>query len=724
MALRRMIGPGLLALVFFVVLSAIALAPLTLHLNSRVPGEPPGSARVLDYYHFHWNLWWLRHAVQTGQDPFYTDMVLAPFRHNLTYHSLTASLLPVYVIFEPLAGHLRTANGIIWGCLALTGWLMAVFLRCKGVSRAVALLGGVALALAPYILDHAASGHLNLLTVFWIPLVLLAWEKFLATRAIRWAALTGVILWGMWLTDTLIVLWGGLLLGPYALLALVQARDGRARWRLVLLGGLALVITLALAWIVGPLRQTLDFETGTLPPARLVTLRAYALPLDALFFQPGRGDASLGIGLVALVWAGLFVRSQHRMRWFWLAAGLIPLVLALGPDVSILGVRVPLPFRLIHEAFGGQMRTPIRFLPAALVGLITFAALTFDPWVRRVRARALLAAGLLLVLLIDFRAFAPLPTLPALPPYDLYTMMRGEQYDDYDYVVLDVPPGPFTGWRDVGSHPEAMVYGITHEKRMVSGLLSRIPLEDHLYYETSPLFGWLTGSRPLDAGQANSELIRIVDEWPLGYVVVHQGWLETGRAEEILALFNAHASLCYLGTERDAVLYRTTSHPKGCPPRTPPEAEPGVYRIEIGAPGDEGFIGHGWFWPEDFGGLSMRWAGGGNESLLYADVPPGAAYELVIRALAFHEARDVRVTVGDLVDGAPTGTRLETLSVRPGEWDTYRVTIPADLIERVGGRLVIALSADHTLSAAEVGLSDDARPLTLGYDWAELRRAE
>ena len=259
----RVCSCGLLALVFFVVLSAIALAPLTLHLNSRVPGEPPGSARVLDYYHFHWNLWWLRHAVQTGQDPFYTDMVLAPFRHNLTYHSLTASLLPVYVIFEPLAGHLRTANGIIWGCLALTGWLMAVFLRCKGVSRAVALLGGVALALAPYMLDHAASGHLNLLTLFWIPLVLLAWEKFLAARAIRWAALTGVILWGMWLTDTLIVLWGGLLLGPYALLALVQARDGLARRRLVLLGGLALVITLALAWIVGPLRQTLDFETGT-----------------------------------------------------------------------------------------------------------------------------------------------------------------------------------------------------------------------------------------------------------------------------------------------------------------------------------------------------------------------------------------------------------------------------------------------------------------------------
>ena len=81
----------------------------------------------------------------------------------------------------------------------------------------------------------------------------------------------------------------------------------------------------------------------------------------------------------------------------------------------------------------------------------------------------------------------------------------------------------------------------------------------------------------------------------------------------------------------------------------------------------------------------------------------------------FHEARDVRVTVGDLVDG--TDRHPPDVSVRPGRW-TPTASRSADLIERVGGRLVIALSA--TRSTAEVGLSDDARPLTLGYDWAEL----
>lgn len=707
---------ALIVFACFAVLTGIALAPLTLHPGTWVAGaiEQPGH---WDYFQFHWNLWWLRHAVLTGQDPYTTDMVLAPYTHNLAYHTLAAAWLPVYLALVPLAGAVAAVNLITALALALTGALMAAFLRRQGVSRGGALIGGAALAFAPYMLDHAASSHLNLIAVFWLPLALLLWERVAITRRAAWALLLGLALWGMWLTDPLVLLWVAALLGPYALLTLVRQR---AAWgRIVALGVLALAVMLALGYVLAPLRQMLAYDTEELIPADDYTLRAYSLPLEALFFQPGDRDRSLGLLLNALVLAGLFVPGGDRRRWFWLLAALPALILALGPDVRVGGVRVPLPFRLVFELTEGQLRTPVRFLPAATVALVTFAALTFDPWLRRVRPAALrgVVAGLLVAaFLLDYGALAPFPSAPAPPAYDFYAMMRAERYPDYDYVVLDVPVGVFSGWREAGSHARAQFYAVTHEKRTVSGMLARFSPTQHLYYDTSPLFAGLTGLQVLGTGPDIAELARIVDEWPVGYVVVHLNWLSAERALNALAFMNAHPSLCFVTVERDAVLYRTTSHPKGCPPRLPPETDPGTYVIDLGAPGDEGFIGHGWYAHEDIGGVRARWAGDRLEALLYAHLPPDAGeYRMTVRVAAFAAPREVDV----VANGVPLGA----FTVPPDDWSEHTVTIPADVIAGVGGDLILSLSADGAASAAELGLSSDPRPLTLAYDWVRFSPA-
>ncbi len=719
---------------FFVLLTFIALSPLSYHLNSLVPTQYGGE---WDYFHFHWNLWWVREAITHGQDPFYTNKVLAPFTHNLTYHSLTPSLEPFYMALEPIFGHLRAANMIMALLLALSGAVMVLFLRRQGVSPGTALIGGTVFAFCPYMLDHAASGHLNLLTTFWIPVGLMVWERTATTRRLRWAVLMGIVLWGMWLTDTLIILWGGLLLAPYALLTLVQAR--RSRLKLILLGLLAVILLLALAWIIGPLRQTLDFDTSQLPPARFLTLRYYSLSLKSLYWpkpawnhlQGFEPDDTWGLILVVLAWAGLLVRKANRMRWFWLAAGLLPLLLALGPDEKILGVQVPLPFRIIHWLFDGQMRTPDRFFPPATLAIVTYVALTYDPWLQRIRrdqVRRVILAGALFLFIVDLGIFRPYPATHKLPSYQFYEMMGRENYDDYDYVVLEVPSGPYTGWRPLGSHPEAMYYGITHHKRMVSGLLSRIPIDEHLFYEHSALLAYLAGLRPLDADLGERELTRFVNEWPIGYVVVHQDWMDPDRAQETLDFLNSRPALCYLETEKDAVVYRTTSHPKACPPRLPPQSEPGVYRINLGARGDEGMIGHGWYGHENIGGVPARWAGRIGEAMLYFDLPTSMASgpDSTIRfhATAFSQARTVNVTAGDVIDGVPQGTFLGQITIQPGDWNDATVTLPADLIGRVQGHMILSLTADGLTSAADLGLSSDTRPLSLAYDWIEVQQGQ
>jgi hypothetical protein len=708
---------------FYGLLAWLTLSPLSFHLGTQVPGGKS------DYFHFNWNYWWIRHALQSGQNPYYTDMVLVPFRHNLALHSLTPIWFPVYVVLEPLVGQLRSTNLVLWISITLTGWMTYLFLRRQAISAPLALLGGMMLAFSPNMRGHILDGHLNLIGFFWMPVALLLWDRVVHSARSGWAVLTGLALWGAWLTDGMVLLWTALVLGPYALLTLVQAGNHKARMRLVLLGGLACGTVLGLAWFIAPLPPLLDADLGAFSPLDYQTARDFSLSPKVWSWQAETGEPrGFGILLVLLTVTALFFSAKDRPRWFWLLVAIPPLILALGPDVDIVGVRVPLPFRLVHSLSHGQYRVPSRFVPVSTLALIVYVGRTFTPWFQRLRRPALrgsLVAVTMLVYMADAGTLAPLPVQSPPPPYAFYTMMRQEHAD---YVVLEVPTSPSSGTMIIGWqssltswHPEAMFYGITHEKRMVSGLLSRIPDVEGMYYEQSPLLGWLAGARALDVGPATAELTRLVaGQWgagevtaPIGYVVVHQSWLSPERTQEILALFNAHPSLCFVEVERDAVFYRTTSHPKGCPPRIPPEIAPGVYRIPLGQPGDEGFIGQGWFWQENIGGTPARWAGGRPEAVVYASLPSGRGYSLTLRAVAFYAPRTVKVVAN--------AENLGSFVVSPGEWSEHTVRIPADLVDRADGNLVVSLSADGMLSPADAGLSGDTRLLAVAYNWVEFR---
>ncbi|HEX3052275.1 MAG TPA: hypothetical protein VHP83_16565 [Aggregatilineaceae bacterium] len=715
----RMIWKQSALILFFGLLGVITLSPLIFNLGTQVPAE-------IDYFHFNWNYWWIRHALETDQNPYYTQMVMVPFEQNLALHSLTPIWFPVYALLEPLAGQLRATNLILWISVVLTGWTTYLFLKQQTVHPSLALLGGVILMLSPNMRGQLLGTHLDLIGFFWMPVVLLLWYRVAKGNWIGWSVLVGLALWGAWLTDPVVNLWNVLLLGPFALLTLVQAQDRAARVQLVLHGLLAIAVVLICAWLIGPLQPLLKADMDAFTPLGYQTARDFALSLKIWEWQPQKGEPrGFGMLLVFLTVMALLMRSANHRRWFWLLVALPPLILALGPDITIGGTLVPIPFRLVSDLTDKQYRVPARFVPVATFALIVFVGQTFTPWIKRLRYSTLRAVpvGMLMVAyLVDTHTFVPLATKLPPQPYQFYTMMRNE---DADYVVLEVPTSPASGtfilgWQSMESwHPEAMFYGITHEKRMISGLLSRIPQVEEWYYQLSPLIGWLAGAHGLDAETASAELARMVNgQWgagevtaPIGYVVVHQDWLPADRSQEILTFFNMQSALCFMEVERDAVLYRTTSHPEGCPPRTPPETESGVYRIAFGQPGDEGFIGPGWYRKEQIGGTPARWTSG--ETQLYATLPPDQAYTITLRAVAFNTPRTIQVTANGQVVGQ--------VVITPGDWGDYTLDIPM-----VGsdGKLEFILTADSTLSAAEAGLSADTRPLAVAYTGIEFRVIE
>ncbi len=283
--------------------------------------------------------------------------------------------------------------------------------------------------------------------------------------------------------------------------------------RLVLRGVLAIGIMLALAWFIGPLQPLLKVDMSAFAPLSYQTARDFALSLKVWEWQHQTGEPrGFGILFTLITIMALFIRAKDRRRWFWLIVALPPLILALGPDITFGGTRLPLPFRWVYSLTDGQYRVPARFVPVATFALIVFAGQAFTPWIAHLRRpawRGLLVGVVMLAYLADTHTFIPLATKSPPQPYQFYTMMR---HENADYVVLEVPTSPASGtfilgWQSMQSwHPEAMFYGITHEKRMVSGLLSRIPGFEEWYYKLSPLLAWLGGERGLEPNSASAEL--------------------------------------------------------------------------------------------------------------------------------------------------------------------------------------------------------------------------
>jgi hypothetical protein len=725
----------LISLAAFAGMAALALYWPLIHAATHI-----GATLPTDYYHFHWNYWWMRHAIGHGWTIYETNYVLFPYTTNLAYHTLTPFWFPLWALIEPLIGTFRAMNVIHWLALTLNGWIAFICFRRFGVPTGLALAGGIVFLLSPAALLAAYIVNPNYVTLFWYPLLLLTWREIARASGRRRAILTGLFglaLYGMVMTDLQHLLFAAFLLIPYIGWTLIAARPAHARIRLFASGASAGAIALALLTLAGPLLWILRFDRAELSPMGIEAAGGIPFPEGYLaHLSPYSRLISLGAllvpaALIALI--ALIVRLARRrpvpaLAFVWLIALVPPLILSAGPFITVFGERVATPYVWLHQAFGGLFRSPARFAPIiALSAVLFIGALTAGPpprWLRRPAARAAIGGALVFIALSDARIFEPMPLTPVAPDYAFYHAIgaeTGPRYDDL--VVLNVPVAGGTGEAWVGEFPpmETQIYGMIHGKRMLNGSIARAPLRYYWYWlYDDPLLAWLGQRRYLEPA-ARDQLAERIAEWPIGYVVLHQRYTpaELPTNIEWIGAFNRWADLlCVQWTERDAVVWRTSAHPDfaACPPRTPPPSAAG-YTIDLGSPGDERFLGWGWYYAEEVAGITARWLGAPHPAAdpptdapptgwLYVDLPAGA-YRLTVTAQAYAEDRRLQIAI----DGAPVGP---TFTVSPAALADYAVDIPADAIG-TGRHIAIALAVDAARSPAEAG-SADARRLALMID--------
>lgn len=164
--------PVLLA---FALLTVIFTWPLANGLGESVLGGSAG-----DNMSALWNIWWARTAMRGPDSLFWTSALVAPLGTSLVLHSLAplesvaATLLPA----EPATAYNLALLATVFLNFACGYWAAWTLTR----DRVASCFAAVAFAGAPCLLVRL-HGHLNVLSAWGLPLVLIATRRYACTPA-------------------------------------------------------------------------------------------------------------------------------------------------------------------------------------------------------------------------------------------------------------------------------------------------------------------------------------------------------------------------------------------------------------------------------------------------------------------------------------------------------------------------------------------------------------
>ena len=351
----------LLVFLFYLAVTLVITYPLITVIGTQMIGHPFGDA-----YEYTHHIWWIRTALQTGQNPFfmpnllYPDGLNAPLLWSLPLQSFPAWAFN-FMLSLPAAFNLSALL-----TLAVNGWAMfflvneLVGVRCivplqdnnagqthrsaPTKTAAPALVAGLVFMIYPAFQGQLGAAHTGLLSLWPAPLYFCALLRLRDTVHVKRTMLTGAILF-------MVSLWGSILLLIYLIAPITAVyfvmRLADRDWRTIRRA----LVTLILGGIFAlPFVVPLSIETLHQPPeAGAVTYSASLLGVvSPSFYHPlftgwETSRRVLGVdpfeqasyvGVIAGVLGLIAVWQKREARW-WLALALIAWVFSLGPLLKI-----------------------------------------------------------------------------------------------------------------------------------------------------------------------------------------------------------------------------------------------------------------------------------------------------------------------------------------------------------------------------------------------------
>jgi hypothetical protein len=435
-----------------------------------------------------WNLWWVQRAVVVlHQSPWYTHDLHVPYGSSLLAHTLNPFNGFTAIALAPFMSPVAVHNTLVmFGFVAggVTAYLLAYHLIR---SHLPGVLAGFIFTFSSFHFAHA-EGHLQLVSLEWIPLFVLLWLKLVneptIARGIGAAAVLFLVILCDYYYFLYCVITGALVLGWWVLRHR-RAKPLLDRQRIAALGAFALVAAATSGILAGSLvwSSLRDPLTGAHPASE------YSLDLLSPLIYGGHwrfgaltrpfwirlaanvheSSVHLGFSVIALAlyaWRKRRTLNAPEIGLFTFLLAFF-LVLAFGPTPqiagkAILGNHAVLPYGWLEAlvpplAISG---VPIRMMVMVTLCAAVLAGFGFSLLLRASAGSQRAAVAIVGLLAIEYLP-KPIPNLAVPVP-------------KYVEFVRDLPGRD--GVLDMVATPSvALFYQTIHQKPLAFGYLARVP---------------------------------------------------------------------------------------------------------------------------------------------------------------------------------------------------------------------------------------------------------
>lgn len=450
-----------------------------------------------------WTYGWLKKALFSGQNPFYTNLLYYPNGVSLTTHNIAWLNFAFWLPMQALVGDITAASLMYLVIFTLNGFAMYLLAYEWTKSTSAAFISGLIFGFWPNVVNRAE--HVNTIVLFWLPLSLLFFKRTFDHKRPRDAILTGVFLAVGGITRWQLLIMGSIIVGLYILFRLATDATCRTKQTIIFLAIVVLVALIIMAPFALPVVMAQLNRTDTQelllgdPAISQTNLLGYILPSPALTFW-GEIVSQLpknlrirteitfvGFTVIALAIFGTW-KNWLKAR-FWVVSTLIYFFLALGTQLKIgeqLYPNIPMPYRLIEDIFLIQViREPSRFnailgIPIAMLAGLGVTSILKRP---RISKWTPLVVSILSILILMEYALVPYGSRRITTPAWYKTLAQ----EPGEFGVLDLP-------LDSRDHDKMyMLYQRTHGKPLAVGHISRLPQEAFNFLDSTP---FLRGLRP------------------------------------------------------------------------------------------------------------------------------------------------------------------------------------------------------------------------------------
>ena len=416
----------------YLIAAVILTWPLAIKFTTHLGAVEGAGDPFLNVWILGWGMQaWLSDPMSVLDGRVFNANIFHPAPGTLTFsdHLLLQSLVlaPVYAITGSLT---LCYNVLLIGSLALSGLAMHALARGITGSDRAAFIAGLAWACWPYRTAHLL--HLQLQSLYFLPLALLALHRLAAARKWRDAILAGVLAALQAISSVYYGVMTAVALAVAALALAWTTGQWRARrfWARVLTAGVVGAVLVApVAWPYWVTQQREGFGRNRFEAVgNSATLQSYTqVPHENLLYgasgwllprQPRGGERDRrnnehqqfpGIVLLAVAVLGA-VRGWRTDAWpavtTAIALAVTGVVLSLGPEGA------PALYEWVSDLVFGfhAIRAPARFAVIAMLGLCLLAAVG----VARSRWRTPAAAVIAVLMMAEY-VNAPITRLPGAP---------------------------------------------------------------------------------------------------------------------------------------------------------------------------------------------------------------------------------------------------------------------------------------------------------------------